>query len=929
MRSAAILITILTSLFFDSLSCRYSTAAEPDGAAIVGRWHFDGVDELSAEQVSFVGSPGPPAKVLGVAVADGFVPAANIYDPLTGKSRPNATSLRLDGLARVEIADKAAGSLWQTGRSFTLELFVRPRGVTTAAVARKSRRDSASMQFALQPMRVANLPYYAAWFQTDDASPIRWNTGHELSASRINPTAPAWRHLALVCDAAQQQWTLYVDYYESQSRAMPNTPPLDDGPLVLGQSIDGEGFAGWIDEVRLTSAALGPAQFLRARSDAPTDVRFETAETLWPRASGYVDLKEGFGAVGDGKTDDTAALQRAFAELANRVPLAHNGLYIPPGTYLISDHVRWSRHLVVQGAGRDKTVIRLKDDCPGYGDPDEPKSVVGMGYSEWAKWGKGADNAVGNYLFDLAIDTGRGNPGAVALDHHANDHGAVERVDIRSGDGRGLIGLSFMRPWPGPALIKHVSIIGFDYGVRMTHQEHSITIEHLTLENQNVAGIEVRGNILALRDVKSRNRVPALIVGGANTMVALVDSELTGGAAESAAVRASGALYVRNLKTSGYGTAIEKQVMSAGGRGLPPSSVLETKQITDSHIDEFVGDRITTLHGEATGSLLLPIEDPPEVPPGDIHRDWVNIRKFAETKSTNDWTSALQAAVDSGARTIFFPPGDYPFLGTVKVHGAVERLTSVGRAHLRRAKLQAVPEAPREATIVTPEDDDIPPDRAAPPVLVFDESDAARTLVIERLDVDGIVHDSPATLVVRHGAAVPYRNRAGCGKLFLENVTGDDWRFDYPQQVWARQWHPESHHAGPCIVSRGATLWCLGFMARCESSKLWAFDGAQTEIVGGLVYPVGKIPGDRPIFRNVDSRMAVMYGASIYTSNYKVHIVDEQAGDVQTLGNDRLLWSGSRARVDLFVGLPTADIKTKNGAAITRSPPRRVPPDSR
>ena len=46
-----------------------------------------------------------------------------------------------------------------------------------------------------------------------------------------------------------------------------------------------------------------------------------------------------------------------------------------------------------------------------------------------------------------------------------------------------------MRQWPGPALIKRVSILGFQSGIMIQHYEYSMTFEHLTLVDQRRQGI--------------------------------------------------------------------------------------------------------------------------------------------------------------------------------------------------------------------------------------------------------------------------------------------------------------------------------------------------------------------------------------------------------------------------------------------------------
>ncbi len=78
----------------------------------------------------------------------------------------------------------------------------------------------------------------------------------------------------------------------------------------------------------------------------------------WQPGSDWINVKD-FGAKGDGATDDTAALQRAFAKLGNDVTV-----YLPGGRYVISDTLVWEgakrlRGVAVIGHGRD-TVIEWK-----------------------------------------------------------------------------------------------------------------------------------------------------------------------------------------------------------------------------------------------------------------------------------------------------------------------------------------------------------------------------------------------------------------------------------------------------------------------------------------------------------------------------------------------------------------------------------------
>jgi hypothetical protein len=125
----------------------------------------------------------------------------------------------------------------------------------------------------------------------------------------------------------------------------------------------------------------------------------------WPADSGYANVRD-FGAKGDGVTDDTDALRRAFEKSA---------VYLPPGTYLIRDTVTSSRvdRQMVQGAGPERTILRLKDRT--FTKADAPQSAMRLVAS----------------VDDLAIDVGVGNSGAIAL---AVRDSVLRNVRVRSSD---------------------------------------------------------------------------------------------------------------------------------------------------------------------------------------------------------------------------------------------------------------------------------------------------------------------------------------------------------------------------------------------------------------------------------------------------------------------------------------------------------------
>ncbi len=187
---------------------------------------------------------------------------------------------------------------------------------------------------------------------------------------------------------------------------------------------------------------------LRAANEAVAGAGF-----VFPPDADVLNVKA-FGAVGDGVHDDTAALQAAY----NRTGL----IYLPDGTYLVIRPLKAPPRQgsapcrrILQGQSRDKTVLKLMDRAPGFGDATMPQAVL---TTAW-----GVAQAFRNSVRDLTIDIGAANPGAIGLAFFASNQGNVENILIRSSDPEGIghVGLS-MTGDNGPMLLRNVRIQGFD-----------------------------------------------------------------------------------------------------------------------------------------------------------------------------------------------------------------------------------------------------------------------------------------------------------------------------------------------------------------------------------------------------------------------------------------------------------------------------------
>ncbi len=75
------------------------------------------------------------------------------------------------------------------------------------------------------------------------------------------------------------------------------------------------------------------------------------------------------GVMGDGKTDDTAAIQHAID--TTRV------IYVPSGRYIVHDTIHLKPDTVLIGLHPSITQFDLPDNTPGFGGVGAPKAIAG------------------------------------------------------------------------------------------------------------------------------------------------------------------------------------------------------------------------------------------------------------------------------------------------------------------------------------------------------------------------------------------------------------------------------------------------------------------------------------------------------------------------------------------------------------------------
>lgn len=598
-------------------------------------------------------------------------------------------------------------------------------------------------------------------------------------------------------------------------------------------------------------------------------VTAEAESILFPPGANVADITQPpYNAKPNDDVDDTEAFQNALRdEPFNWL------IYVPDGTYIISDTIHWSRvhrRQVLQGQSEAGTIIKLKDNTPKFGKADHPEAMIWTGKSPAQRFRNGIRN--------LTIDTGKGNPGAIGARFIANNQGGIQNLTIRSGDkqGRGPIGLDLgYTDEQGPCFVKNLTVRGFNVGVHTKHGVDSVTFEHLTLENQREVGLLNEGQVINLRGLKSSNKVPAIRNAPGSSTLTLLDANLTGGDAASAGIVNEANLFARNIHSSGYSQAIK----NTGGEGKSPDGPT---------VEEFSSHAVINLVDVAPKrSLNLPV---PETPPSawEPIDNWVSVTDFGPPESmelkvvtppttvnplvepdvgpdrgkrgkpikVENWAPALQRAIDSGATTIYFPhrrggdESDFGFFGPVHVRGNVRHIVGC------ESSLGRTVDSNRERTKF---------DAKFTPVLIIEDG-TAETVVIERFNTwytaPRIEHRSKRQLAIKSMSIYDIETFPGAGDTFLEDVRAKRVTVNESTKLWARQLNTEGIEE-PRNLINGGQMWCLGLKTENDTTIAQVQNGGTFELLGAFFYSNKDLVDPSIMFINKGGRLSASFGETV------------------------------------------------------------------
>ena len=489
-------------------------------------------------------------------------------------------------------------------------------------------------------------------------------------------------------------------------------------------------------------------------------------------------------------------------------------LYLPEGTYRVSDTLRYrhkditntygselNQQIRIRGDGVGRTVIRLADESAGF-EKGTRKPVVSFMAAQQT------NVATSNYCEDLTIHIGSGNPGAVGLDFFANNSGAVRNLRIVSGDGSGFAGLQLGHANYSGVLIKHLEIVGFEHGLHADSATGGMFAhaEDVSMKGQKVAGVTVGATSLSLRNLQTHDVPVGLHCASPQGFSALVDSTIHGAGLKGIRHQAGG-LYVSNVSIKGFDDA--------------------------RVIDEWAHPRAYGAD-EGTGNLRLRIEETPIYKSSGKSR--TSVGKFgAHGDGITDDSSAIQAAMDSGASEIFFEPGRYLIDEPVTIPPSVQHIDFQFCDLVAGPKLK---QSDKEGFLIKGGT------ATGPPLFV------ERLLAWEKWNGThcSFTHADTRTVCfkdIQTQRLRIYRNSVSGGRVFFDNVAtttgvqpgshghGRCAVSLKGQLVWARQLNPE--RGEPEILNDGGKLVLMGYKSEGKGVVVHTINGGKTEVIGGVI----------------------------------------------------------------------------------------------
>eukprot|EP00041_Stephanoeca_diplocostata_P024233 m.607986 g.607986 ORF g.607986 m.607986 type:complete len:778 (+) comp22483_c0_seq2:155-2488(+) len=559
-----------------------------------------------------------------------------------------------------------------------------------------------------------------------------------------------------------------------------------------------------------------------------------------------------YGAAGDGATDDTNSFLRTIVAIQDRMnsttrwhPHYPSVLYVPSGRYVVKDTLQlypddpvdctglscvdWRMLMIsVMGESTDTTTIVLPDNSVGFADKDNTKPVF-LTHPHSRLFNNG--QWLGYYDFTLEI--GDGNAGAVGIRHASNNIGQIANVQIlykgSSEDCKPAAGIDFPIFLGGIILFKNIRVNSFSIGINISQPQDITVAQNIEILNCPV-GISLEDKGLGVRNMTAVNVTTGILSMGSSASLTLVDCHFSASGRNilenmAAVVSHGGQLYARNITATNFSAAIFDYATNASDSKFSSvrSPVSEYSHASAVGVFPHVPHTATGLRARSTPEVAY---DAPHL--------WAIANLNSSIK---DNTPIIQAAIDSGARTVMLNGSTpnvtggtvyYRLASPVIVRGNVERLHGGWLGMGTEGKGVQFP------------------------ALRVDASAHGKPVVIEAMSTWGYQHNSPTDVVFRlvtcgqaHGSDQPCYLNSGTGDVFFESVNfGGNLAAASQsigmvvgpthQNVYAEALDIEGYRNH--IHNQGSNVLLFGFkLGETEGKPYLRSVGGQSELMAGLL----------------------------------------------------------------------------------------------
>ncbi len=663
---------------------------------------------------------------------------------------------------------------------------------------------------------------------------------------------------------------------------------------------------------------------------------------VFPADAGVVDVtKAPYFVKNDGSEAVDSLINKAFDENCNKNAI----IYLPNGTYLVRNTIRWSdcgvnnlqnqaKNTILQGQNESETVIVLDKNSPGFQDKSNHQPVIYTGHAPATKFR--------NAIHNITVVVDSGNPGASGIEFFANNQGVLREVTIISKDRQGVAGVDCAR-WAdnGPFLGKNIAIVGFDYGIWMDGEHASMTFEHVNLREQNTYGIWNKEQPATFRGVVSTNQVPVLHQSEVEAFTTIVEGTFTGtgGASDEAAmVIDSGGFFARDIDITGYAKGVDNNVGTH-------------EDFTGTKLVEFVSHPPLSLFDSPQHSLRLEIKETPDVPWDDTS-GWVSPTHYGAISDDDvDDTEAFRQALDAGATTVYVPNGKYKVSGPLTIDGSVRRImgceaqinySGPDGGILWDCKNGLHPTVVIERLqVVTWAADRVPDSTRG----LNENGNYKKRKTMYKIKTSG-----SRSFVFRH-INVGVTEIEGPGEVYFEDVVGGPINIGSQGKLWGRQPNIENGITSFGLhqfLNDGGFLWALGWKSETANSELKTYNGGYSELLGHFSYQSHVKGQDLPLIINHESNVSIVMSEMMMdTTVTEGHasgrwfgppadllVIETRDGVADTLNRGEAYWHPNENNPDtsvwssmlpLYVGYKTSSVRdnphvVRQGISV---PPRR------